>query len=105
MLICCCGQAGGPVINHRLISSLNHHTEQWFCSTRSHQHATVFSHRGLRLLNEGIERPTVRPTLSALAILNAHVHQFLGIGLKALIHPLGQGELLGMAEARDLKSG
>ena len=105
MLLCRCGQAGGPVIDHRLIGSLNHDAQQWFCPTRSHQHTSVFSHRGLCLLNQGMERCTVRPTLSALAIRDAHIHQFLGIGLKALIHPLGQGELLRMAEARDLKSG
>ena len=104
MLLCCCGQAGGPVIDHRLIGSLNHDAQQWFCPTRSHQHTSVFSHGGLRFLNEGMKRRTVRPTLSALAILNAHIHQFLGIGLKALIHPLSQGELLGMAEACELQS-
>ena len=105
MLICGCGQAGGPVIDHLLIGSLNHHAQQWFSPTRSHQHSAVLSHRSLRLLHQGMERSTVRPTLSALAILDAHIHQFLGIGLKALIHPFGQGELLSVAEACDLKSG
>ncbi|MEY3963370.1 MAG: hypothetical protein RLZZ106_625 [Cyanobacteriota bacterium] len=94
-----------PVVHIPLLGRFHHHAQQGLGAAGTHQHAAGSMHGLLGLRHRFAERSAALPAGAAPLVGHGHIHEPLGIGVEAAVHPIGQGTAPRLNQGGHLQSG